>query len=124
MRIKLDENFDPKLVDLFEAAGHNADTVLSEGLSGRKDEDIYEICRSNQQVLITLDLDFANPFRFPPEDTAGVVVVRPPRPLLAPNDKMGSFREQWDTTMLTESWVAGQTAPELATEFRNVPWLM
>jgi hypothetical protein len=33
-------------------------------------------------VLITLDLDFSNPFRFPPKDTEGIIVVRPPRPIL------------------------------------------
>ena len=34
------------------------------------------------KILITLDLDFSNPFRFPPAETRGIVVVRPPRPTL------------------------------------------
>jgi hypothetical protein len=33
--------------------------------------------------LVTLDLDFSNPFRFPPGDTEGILVVRPPRAVLS-----------------------------------------
>jgi len=31
------------------------------------------------RCLVTLDLDFSNPFLFPPEDYAGIVVLRPRR---------------------------------------------
>ncbi len=34
------------------------------------------------RTLITLDLDFASPFRFPPEGNEGIVAIRPPRPVL------------------------------------------
>jgi hypothetical protein len=58
------------------------DTVRAEHLSGSSDETIYETCRQTARTLITLDLDFASPFRFPPEGTEGIVVIRPPRPVL------------------------------------------
>lgn len=35
------------------------------------------------RILVTLDLDFANPVRFPPTPTDGIIVVRLPRPILA-----------------------------------------
>ena len=54
------------------------DTVPAEGLSGSADEVIYEVCRATGRTLITLDMDFANPFRFPPEPMEGIIVVRPP----------------------------------------------
>ena len=82
MKIKLDENFDVRLVPVLRAEGYEVDTVLSEGLSGRDDDTIYATCRSNGRVLITLDLDFSNPFRFPPDVTEGIIVVRPPRAVL------------------------------------------
>ena len=82
MRFKLDENFDPRLVPLIAEGGHDVDTVLDEKLSGQSDEEIYRVCLESRRTLITLDLDFSNPFRFPPEPTEGVVVVRPPRPVL------------------------------------------
>ncbi|WP_165225182.1 DUF5615 family PIN-like protein [Aquisphaera insulae] len=82
MKIKLDENFDIRIVPLLIAEGFDVDTVRDEGLAGSDDETVYETCRAAGRVLMTLDLDFANPLRFPPEHTEGVIVVRPPRPLL------------------------------------------
>jgi predicted nuclease of predicted toxin-antitoxin system len=82
MRFKLDENIDARQVPLFAGGGHDVDTVRAEGLSGCRDEAIYETCRQTGRTLITLDLDFASPFRFPPEGTEGIVVIRPPRPVL------------------------------------------
>ena len=82
MRFKLDENFDVRLVPLLAQGGHDVDTVRDERLSGSPDETIYETCRRTARTLITLDLDFASPFRFPPEGTEGIVVIRPPRAVL------------------------------------------
>jgi predicted nuclease of predicted toxin-antitoxin system len=82
MRFKLDENFDIRLVPLLAHGGHDVDTVLAERLSGSPDETIYDTCRRSGRTLITLDLDFASPFRFPPQGTEGIVVIRPPRPVL------------------------------------------
>jgi predicted nuclease of predicted toxin-antitoxin system len=82
MKIKLDENFDRRLMPVLAADGHEVDTVPSEGLGGSDDDTVYATCRANGRVLITLDLDFSNPFRFPPDDTEGIIVVRPPRPIL------------------------------------------
>ncbi len=82
MRFKLDENFDSRLVPLLPQGGHDVDTVRAEHLSGSSDEAIYDTCRRTARTLITLDLDFASPFRFPPEGTEGIIVSRPPRPIL------------------------------------------
>ena len=83
MKLKLDENFDVRLVSLITEMGHEADTVLSESLSGSEDEVIYDVCQKEGRILVTLDLDFSNPVRFPPEPTEGIVVLRPPRPILS-----------------------------------------
>ena len=83
MRFKLDENLDARIVRLLADRGHDADTVLAEGLSGSTDEQVYATCRNAGRTFITLDLDFSNPFRFPPTATQGIVVVRPPRVLAA-----------------------------------------
>lgn len=80
MKLKLDENLDVRLVPLAAEAGHDVTAVLLEGLSGRTDEMIYGTCLREGRTLITLDLDFANPVRFPPGPTQGIVVLRPPRP--------------------------------------------
>jgi predicted nuclease of predicted toxin-antitoxin system len=83
MRFKLDENLNARVVPLLEAAGYEADTVLAEGLGGTADRVLFEVCRATGQTLLTLDLDFAQPLRFPPQGTAGIVVLRPGRPTLA-----------------------------------------
>lgn len=83
MRFKRDENFDIRLVSLLAQGGHDVDTVRDEQLSGSPDETIYELCRNSGRTRITLDLDFASPFRFPPDGTEGIVVIRPPRPVLS-----------------------------------------
>ncbi len=82
MKIKLDENLDPRLSSLFVAEGHDVDTVFNEGISGTSDRGVYDVCFTTKRVLITLDLDFSNPFYFPPEKTAGIIVLRPARPSL------------------------------------------
>lgn len=58
-----------------QAKGLDGDTVLSEGLSGTSDEGIFEVCKTTDRVLITLDLDFANPFRFPPGSASGIMLI-------------------------------------------------
>ncbi len=82
MKLKLDENIDLRLVPVLAAEGFDVDSVLDEGLSGSDDDTIYRTCGNTDRVLLTLDLDFSNPFRFPPGATEGIVVIRPPRPLL------------------------------------------
>ncbi len=79
MKLKLDENFDARLVRELQKEGLDTDTVLGEGLAGSPDETIYNACKLAGRTLVTLDLDFSNPFRFPPEDSDGIVVVRPPK---------------------------------------------
>lgn len=83
MRFKLDENLDVRLARLMGESGHDVDTVLAERLSGQPDESVYQACIGSGRALVTLDLDFSNPIRFPPASTEGIAVLRPRRPVLA-----------------------------------------
>jgi predicted nuclease of predicted toxin-antitoxin system len=80
-KVKLDENFSSALADLFAHAGFDAHSVLSEDLSGATDLTIYETICAERRILITFDTDFCNILRFPPENTEGIVVIRPNRPI-------------------------------------------
>ena len=82
MRFKLDECVDVRLTELFEAAGHNVETVFSEGVSGAEDKTIYELCCREKRTLVTQDMDFSNPFVFDPIPTEGIVVLRNPSQIL------------------------------------------
>jgi predicted nuclease of predicted toxin-antitoxin system len=81
LRFKLDENFSPSLTTLFESEGFNAESVLEERLSGSPDSNIYAICQQENRCIVTFDLDFANILRFPAEQTPGIIVIRPNRPI-------------------------------------------
>ncbi len=78
MKFKLDENFGTRTQQLFLAAGHDVSTVGSQGLCGSPDERLFEICGREGRCLVTLDIDFGDVTRFPPDSSAGVVVLRLP----------------------------------------------
>jgi predicted nuclease of predicted toxin-antitoxin system len=79
VKFKLDENFGTRTQQLFRAAGYDVETVRDESLQGQSDQTIYEICCAEGRCLVTLDLDFSDVTRFPPPQTAGIVVIRVPR---------------------------------------------
>ncbi len=76
MKFKLDENLGGSAVRAFEAAGHDTSTVFRQQLTGTDDAHLFRVCRDEQRILVTLDLDFANPLTFDPRLTAGVAVLR------------------------------------------------
>ncbi len=79
MKFKLDENFGTRTLEIFQTRGHDAQTVAGEGLSGCADPRLFQVCRTEQRCLVTLDLDFSDVTRFPPAATNGIVVIRVPR---------------------------------------------
>jgi predicted nuclease of predicted toxin-antitoxin system len=78
MKLKLDENLGVRGRDLLAAAGHDVCTVPEQELCSATDEQVAARCRSDGRGIVTLDLDFANPFRFPPAEHHGIAVLRAP----------------------------------------------
>ena len=79
MKFKLDENLGTRTQTLFLSKGHGVGTVRGQGLGGVSDSDLYRICCEEGRCLVTLDLDFADVTRFPPEQAGGIVVIRLPK---------------------------------------------
>jgi len=75
VKIKLDENIGRRGLELLKASGHDVMTVWDQGLHGVDDEKLFEVCSSEGRALITLDRDFGQVTRFPPERSAGIVVL-------------------------------------------------
>ena len=78
MRVKLDENLPIQLKRLFTESGHDAATVVDEGLGGAPDSEMAAVCIAEERVLVTQDLDFADIRTYPPAEYAGIVVFRLP----------------------------------------------
>jgi len=77
--LKLDENLGERGRRTLVDAGHDVVTVGDQGLAGAADPRVIEVCGAEGRCLVTLDLDFSNPFVFPPEQYAGIAVIRLPR---------------------------------------------
>jgi predicted nuclease of predicted toxin-antitoxin system len=79
MKFKLDENFGTRTQQIFRTGGHDVLTVRDQQLQGSADQRLYEVCRAEHRCLVTLDLDFSDVLRFPPQQAHGIVVIRVPR---------------------------------------------
>lgn len=78
MKFKLDENFGARTQQIFRTSGYDVLTVRDQQLQGCSDQRLYEVCCAEHRCLVTLDLDFSDVLRFPPQEAHGIVVIRVP----------------------------------------------
>lgn len=76
MKIKLDENLGNRGKEILEKSGFNVQTVHDEELCSVSDTTLIKICKEENRVLVSLDLDFANPLVFKPSLYSGIAVIR------------------------------------------------
>ena len=60
MQFKTDENLPLEVTELLRSAGYDAMSVLEQGMGGKSDPYLVDICTEENRVLITLDTDFAD----------------------------------------------------------------
>ena len=75
MRIKVDENIGRSGVCLLRENGHDVLSVRDQQLIGAADEVVFQACVEEARNLIALDRDFGQVPRFPPDQTAGIVIL-------------------------------------------------
>ena len=75
-RFKLDENMPRDAEALFSGSGHDVDTVLEERLGGEPDPTVFAAAKSENRILVTLDIDFADIRLYPPSSHPGIWVLR------------------------------------------------
>lgn len=75
MKFKLDENLSRSVADLFRSAGHDAMTVREQDLQSAPDDRVFEVAAREGRTLVTLDRDLGQVLRFPPDASAGVIVI-------------------------------------------------
>ena len=76
MRFKLDENMPTEAAILLDGAGHDAMTVVEQGLGGAEDAAILDLCRREKRVLVTLDVGLGDIRTHPRADGPGCIVLR------------------------------------------------
>ena len=101
MKIKIDENLSRHLKDPLAQLGHDVSTALEEGLVGTVDIEIGAAAKSEDRMIFTLDLDFADLRKFPPGAHPGVILFRP-RSMgpLAVNQFVLKFSQETELTTL------------------------
>jgi predicted nuclease of predicted toxin-antitoxin system len=77
LKFKVDENLPAEHAAMLREAGHEADTVGDQKLTGADDSAIFKRCQAEGRILLTLDLDFGNVQVYPPKSHSGIVVFRP-----------------------------------------------
>ena len=76
MRFKIDENLHPDAATVLSEGGHEVSTVRAQGLRGALDDELAAVCKREDRVLVTLDLDFADIRGYPPHESPGILVLR------------------------------------------------
>ena len=77
MKFKIEENLPLEVAADLRNLGHDADTVLDEGLRGAKDPAVLDAGLAAGRILFTLDKGIANVRQYPLTRHAGVVLFRP-----------------------------------------------
>jgi predicted nuclease of predicted toxin-antitoxin system len=77
MKFKIDENLPAELATDIRTAGHEADTVFDQNLSGATDSTIMARVQADGRALLTMDKGIADIRAYPPHQYAGIILFRP-----------------------------------------------
>jgi predicted nuclease of predicted toxin-antitoxin system len=76
VKFKVDEDLPADVAMVLRSAGHEAESVHDEGMTGWADPDIALRCQAEKRTLVTLDTGFADMRAYPPGEHASIIVMR------------------------------------------------
>lgn len=76
MRLLLDANLSPRIIDLIAEAGHDVVHVESLGLLSADDVTILQRCVTDERILVTADTDFSMMLALSGASGPSVVLLR------------------------------------------------
>lgn len=76
MNFKVDENLPVEISELLIREGFDSKTVIDQNLRGSDDQSLIKLCREENRILITLDIDFSNISYYPPEEFKGIIILK------------------------------------------------
>jgi predicted nuclease of predicted toxin-antitoxin system len=76
MKFLIDADLPRSTARALTAEGHEARHVGDVGLSSASDRDIFDHAQVTQAVLVTRDLDFTDPLKFPEKQHHGLIIIR------------------------------------------------
>jgi predicted nuclease of predicted toxin-antitoxin system len=76
MKIKLDENVTTGVVQVLMKLGHDVQTTIEEGLTGKPDSEIWSAAQSEDRLLVAQDMDFSDTRKFAPGTHRGISLLR------------------------------------------------
>ncbi|MBI1903041.1 MAG: DUF5615 family PIN-like protein [Planctomycetia bacterium] len=76
MKFLIDADLPRSAAQALRGDGHDASHVADSGLGQASDREIFDCAQKNGAVLVTRDLDFADPLQFPERQHCGLIIVR------------------------------------------------
>ena len=76
MRFKVDENLHDDVAVALRDRGHDVHTIFDEQLRGSPDSTVIDVCRAEQRIPITCDLDFSDLDRMSSSGVPAVIILR------------------------------------------------
>ena len=76
MKLLADENISPNSVASLRTLGFDILHIREIGLRGKPDEEVMDYALKEGRVLLTIDSDFADVRKYPPETHGGIIRMR------------------------------------------------
>jgi predicted nuclease of predicted toxin-antitoxin system len=84
VRIKVDEDLPRAAAQMLRHHGHEAVSVLEQGMGGTKDDSLWQAVQTEHRLLVTADKGFGDIRSYPPGSHGGVLLLRPDQAGIGP----------------------------------------